>query len=202
MPNTKAIGVAYSDPEFESLTVTGAVNFNGGDLAIDTTSTAASANVESVVVSTTMSGAGSVGGRAKFLTTINAVMGSYTNALKGEVVYGAAGRTTGLGSAVLAEMTLSAGTTSGNYAPLELELNAPTGAKTGTVTSFIHASTQGAAVAEVDTNGVFFNLQGLTAGAGKMLVAGATLGTAYGGLRVRVGSTNYWVPLYAAQPTA
>ena len=202
MPNTKAIGVAYSDPEFESLTVTGAVNFNGGDLAIDTASTAASANVESVVVSTTMSGAGSVGGRAKFLTTINAVMGSYTNALKGEVVYGAAGRTTGLGSAVLAEMTLSAGTTAGNYAPLELELNAPTGAKTGTVTSFIHASTQGAAVAEVDTNGVFFNLQGLTAGAGKMLVAGATLGTAYGGLRVRVGSTNYWVPLYAAQPTA
>lgn len=201
MPNTKAIGVAYSDPEFESLTVTGAVNFNGGDLAIDTTSTAASANVESLVVSTTMSGAGSVGGRAKFLTTINAVMGSYTNALKGEVVYGAAGRTTGLGSAVLAEMTLSAGTTSGNYAPLELELNAPTGAKTGTVTSFIHASTQGDAVAEVDTNGVFFNLQGLTAGAGKMLVAGATLGTAYGGLRVRVGATNYWVPLYAAQPT-
>ena len=201
MPNTKAIGVAYSDPEFESLTVTGAVNFNGGDLAIDTASTAASANVESVVVSTTMSGAGSVGGRAKFLTTINAVMGSYTNALKGEVVYGTTGRTTGLGSAVLAEMTLSAGTTSGNYAPLELELNAPTGAKTGTVTSFIHASTQGAAVAEVDTNGVFFNLQGLTAGAGKMLVAGATLGTAYGGLRVRVGNTNYWVPLYAAQPT-
>jgi len=201
MPNTKAIGVAYSDPEFESLTVTGAANFNGGDLAIDTASTAASTNVESVVVSTTMSGAGSVGGRAKFLTTINAVMGSYTNALKGEVVYGAAGRTTGLGSAVLAEMTLSAGTTAGNYAPLELELNAPTGAKTGTVTSFIHASTQGDAVAEVDTNGVFFNLQGLTAGAGKMLVAGATLGTAYGGLRVRVGSTNYWVPLYAAQPT-
>ena len=201
MSNSKAIGVAYSDPEFETLSVTGEVNLSGGDFNIVTTSTTASATVEPVVVSTTMSGAGSVGGRAKFLTTINAVMGSYTNALKGEVVYGAAGRTTGLGSAVLAEMTLSAGTTAGNYAPLELELNAPTGAKTGTVTSFIHASTQGAAVAEVDTNGVFFNLQGLTAGAGKMLVAGTTLGTAYGGLRVRVGSTNYWVPLYAAQPS-
>jgi hypothetical protein len=201
MSNSKAIGVAYSDPEFETLSVTGEVNLSGGDFNIVTTSTTASATVEPVVVSTTMSGAGSVGGRAKFLTTISAVMGSYTNALKGEVVYGAAGRTTGLGSAVLAEMTLSAGTTAGNYAPLELELNAPTGAKTGTVTSFIHASTQGAAVAEVDTNGVFFNLQGLTAGAGKMLVAGTTLGTAYGGLRVRVGSTNYWVPLYAAQPT-
>ena len=44
-------------------------------------------------------------------------------------------------------------------------------------------------------------LQGVTAGAGHMVVAGTTLGTAYGGIRVRVGSTNYWVPLYAAEPT-
>jgi hypothetical protein len=26
MPNTKAVGVAYSDPEFESVTVTGAIS--------------------------------------------------------------------------------------------------------------------------------------------------------------------------------
>jgi hypothetical protein len=53
----------------------------------------------------------------------------------------------------------------------------------------------------LDDNAVFFNLQGVTAGAGHMVVAGTTLGTAYGGIRVRVGSTNYWVPLYAAEPT-
>jgi hypothetical protein len=29
MPNTKAVGVAYSDPEFESVTVTGAVDVTG-----------------------------------------------------------------------------------------------------------------------------------------------------------------------------
>jgi hypothetical protein len=29
MPNTKAVGVAYSDPEFESVTVTGAVSVTG-----------------------------------------------------------------------------------------------------------------------------------------------------------------------------
>jgi hypothetical protein len=209
MPNTKAIGVAYADPQFDSIDVTGAASFaggvdlTGGDVNITTTSdsTNGSTSVEPVSVSTTMTGAGGVGGRAKFLTTIDAALGSWSNALKGEVVYGASGRTTGLGSAVLAEMTLSAGTTSGTYAPLELELNAPSGAKTGTLTSFIYASTQGADVAEVDTNAVFFNLQGVTAGAGKMLVAGTTLGTAYGGLRVRVNNANYWVPLYAAQPT-
>ncbi len=30
MPNTKAVGVAYSDPQFDSLTVTGATTLTGG----------------------------------------------------------------------------------------------------------------------------------------------------------------------------
>jgi hypothetical protein len=146
-------------------------------------------------------GAGGVGGRTLFQLNADAALGSFTNALKAITVYGASGSTSGLGSAFVAEMTLSAGTSSGTYAPLEIELNAPTGASTGTRTSFIYASTQGAGVAAVDDNAVFFNLQGVTAGAGHLLVAGATLGTAYGGLRVRVGNANYWVPLYAAEPT-
>ena len=128
-------------------------------------------------------------------------LGSFSNALKAEVTYGASGRTTGLGSAFVAELSLSAGTSSGTYAPLELELNCASGASTGTTTSLIYASVNGTGAGTVDTNGVFMNIQGLTAGAGKMLVAGSTLGTAYGGLRVRVGATNYWIPLYSAQPT-
>jgi hypothetical protein len=148
-----------------------------------------------------MTGAGGVGGRTLFQLNADAALGSFTNALKAITVYGASGSTSGLGSAFVAEMTLSAGTSSGTYAPLEIELNAPTGASTGTRTSFIYASTQGAGVATVDDNAVFFNLQGVTAGAGHLLVAGTTLGTAYGGLRVRVGNANYWVPLYAAEPT-
>jgi hypothetical protein len=165
----------------------------------DTSTGAATFNVSTTEV--TMTGAGGVGGRTLFQLNADAALGSFTNALKANVVYGATGSTSGLGSAFVAELTLSAGTTVGNYAPLEIELNAPASASTGTRTSFIYASTQGANVAAVDTNGVFLNLQGLTAGAGKMLVAGTTLGTAYGGLRVRVGSANYWVPLYAAEPT-
>lgn len=176
------------------------VSQNGFQTTITDTSTG-TATFNASTTAVTMTGAGGVGGRTLFQLNADAALGSFTNALKAEVVYGAAGSTSGLGSALVAELTLSAGTTSGTYAPLEIELNAPTSASTGTRTSFIYASAQGANVAAVDTNGVFFNLQGLTAGAGKMLVAGTTLGTAYGGLRVRVGSANYWVPLYAAQPT-
>lgn len=209
MANSIATGVAYADPEFQSVDVTGAVglagavNITSGDVNITTSSssTSGSTSVEPLLVSTTMTGAGGVGGRAKFLTTINAALGGWSNAVKGEVVYGASGSTTGLGSAVLAEMTLSAGTTSGTYGVAELELNMPSGAKTGTITSFIHASVQGADVATFDTNGVFFNLAGVTAGAGKIWKTGSTLGTAAGGLRVRIAGTNYWMPVYAAEPT-
>ncbi len=47
MPNTKAVGVAYSDPEFESVTVSGAAVVNGGLIAntIATTGNVAAANL-------------------------------------------------------------------------------------------------------------------------------------------------------------
>ena len=249
MSNSISTGVAYKDPEFSDVVITGTLTvggsvFNAAELAaldgvtagtvtankamivdgsknigtvgnfaataVDTdsltvttssASTSGSVSVEPVVVDTTMTGAGGVGGRAKFKTTINAVLGSFSNAVKGEIVYGASGHTTGLGSAVLAEMSLSAGTSAGTYAPLEIELNVPAGASTGTLTSFIYASMQGADVATMDTNGRFINLAGVTAGATKMWVTGTSLGTAAGGLRCRIAGTDYWLPFYAAEPT-
>jgi len=209
MPNNKPIGVAYADPALDSVTISGqadlsgTVNMTGGDVNITTSSasTDGSTSVAPLSVSTTMTGAGGVGGRAYFLTTINAALGGWSNAVKGEVVYGASGSTTGLGSAVLAEMTLSAGTSAGTYAPLEIELNLGSGASTGTLTSLIYASINGADKATFDTNGLFFNLAGVTAGAGKVWKTGSTLGTAAGGLRVRIAGTNYWLPVYAAEPS-
>jgi hypothetical protein len=171
--------------------------------SVDVTNTSSSTSLfEPVVVSSTLTGVGVTGGRSKFATTINAAAGSFSNALKADVTYGASGSTTGLGSAFVAEMTLSAGTSAGTYAPLELELNLPSGAATGTLTSFIHASMQGAGVATMDTNGRFINIVGVTAGAGKMWKTGTTLGTAAGGLRCRIAGTDYWLPMYAAEPTA
>lgn len=182
-------------------TFSGPVASDNGFITTISNSSTGSSAFNASTTSVTMTGVGGTGGRTLFQMETNVALGSFSNALKAEVIYGTSGRTTGLGSAFVAEMSLSAGTSSGTYAPIEIELNAPTGASTGTRTSFIYASTQGAGVAAVDNNGVFFNLQGLTAGAGKMVVAGTTLGTAYGGLRVRVGNANYWVPLYAAEPT-
>jgi hypothetical protein len=182
-------------------TFSGPVASDNGFITDITNTSTGSSTFNASITSVTMTGVGGTGGRTLFEMDTNVALGSFSNALKAQVTYGAAGRTTGLGSAFVAELTLSAGTTSGTYAPVEIELNAPASASTGTRTSFIYASTQGDNVAAVDTNGVFLNLQGLTAGAGKMLVAGSTLGTAYGGLRVRVGGANYWVPLYAAEPS-
>lgn len=200
MARTTFSGPVKSDNGFEG-TFIGTLTITSGGNTITTTNTATSGTYQPLVVDTTMSGAGANGGRAKFAMSTNVALGSFSNALKAEVTYGASGRTTGLGSAFVAELSLSAGTSSGTYAPLELELNCASGASTGTTTSLIYASVNGTGAGTVDTNGVFMNIQGLTAGAGKMLVAGSTLGTAYGGLRVRVGATNYWIPLYSAQPT-
>jgi hypothetical protein len=148
-----------------------------------------------------MTGAGADGGRSKFAMSTNVALGSFSNALKAEVTYGAAGRTTGLGSAFVAEMTLSAGTSSGNYAPVEIELNAPASASTGTATAFMYISTQGANVAAVDSNAFLFNLQGLTAGSGKLLTTGTTLASAAATLKCKVGATTYYLPLYSGQIT-
>lgn len=200
MARTTFSGPVKSLNGFEG-TQLGSLTITTGGNTITTTNTATSGTYQPLVVSTTMSGAGADGGRAKFDMTTNVALGSFSNALKAEVTYGASGRTTGLGSAFVAEMTLSAGTSSGTYAPLELELNLPTGASTGTLTSFIHASMQGAAVATMDTNGRFINLVGVTAGAGKMWKTGTTLGTAAGALRCRIAGTDYWLPFYAAEPT-
>jgi hypothetical protein len=200
MARTTFTGPVKSLNGFEGTTL-GKFTITESGNTITTTNTATSGTYQPLVVSTTMSGAGADGGRSKFDMTTNVALGSFSNALKAEVTYGATGRTTGLGSAFVAEMTLSAGTSSGTYAPLELELNMPTGASTGTLTSFIHASMQGAAVATMDTNGRFINLVGVTAGAGKMWKTGTTLGTAAGALRCRIAGTDYWLPFYAAEPT-
>lgn len=203
MANSIATGVAYADPEFQSVDVTGTVglagtvNITSGDTNITTSSssTSGSVSVEPLLVSTTMTGAGGVGGRAKFLTTINAAMGGWSNAVKGEVVYGASGSTTGLGSAVLAEMTLSAGTSAGTYAPLEIELNFDTGASTGTATSLMYASVNGTGKATVDTNGYLLNLAGVTVGAAKLAATGTitNVNEITHGLRVKIAGNDYYL---------
>jgi hypothetical protein len=206
MARTTFSGPVKSDNGFEgdflgNIAITTAPN------TITTTNTATSGTYQPLVVSTTMSGAGADGGRAKFDMTTNVALGSFSNALKAEVTYGAAGRTTGLGSAFVAEMTLSAGTSSGTYAPVEIELNAASAASTGTGTSLIYASVNGTgADSVVNAAATLISLQGLTAGSagdtdmvtapGGNFVANDILSGI--GIKVKVGSSFYYIPLVAA----
>lgn len=201
-----------------NLTGTASININGtvgattpntgAFTSVGVTNTTSTTSLyEPVVVASTLTGAGVTGGRSKFDTTINSAAGSFSNALKANVSYGASGKTTGLGSAFVAEMTLSAGTVDGTYAPVEVELNAATGDSTGTATSLIYASVNGTgANTVVNAAATFVNLQGLTAGS-----AGATnMVTAPGnnfvaadiqsgiGIKVKVGNNFYYIPLVAA----
>lgn len=199
-----------ADVSLTDLTVTG--NTVIGNAATDTLTitgttaqaltSASTSLVEPFVTTTTLSGAGVTGGRLKNALTISGAAGSFTNALKGDVTYGASGSTSGLGSAIVAEMTLSAGTSSGTYAPLELELNLGTGASTGTDTSLIYGSVNGADAGTFDTNGNILNIQGLTAGASNAFRTGLTAGTVNAActaaLRVNIGGTDYFIPLATA----
>lgn len=200
MARTTFTGPVKSDNGFEGSFI-GTLTITSGGNTITTTNAATSGTYQPLVVDTTMTGAGADGGRSKFAMSTNVALGSFSNALKAEVTYGASGRTTGLGSAFVAEMTLSAGTSSGNYAPVEIELNAPASASTGTATAFMYISTQGANVAAVNSNAFLFNLQGLTAGSGKLLTTGTTLASAAATLKCKVGATTYYLPLYSGQIT-
>jgi hypothetical protein len=190
MARTTFSGPVKSDNGFEgSLVITTAPN------TITTTNAATSGTYQPLVVSTTMSGAGADGGRAKFDMTTNVALGSFSNALKAEVVYGASGRTTGLGSAFVAEMTLSAGTSAGTYAPVEIELNLGTSASTGTASSLVFASVNGDGKAAMDDNGYFLNLAGVTVAGAKLAATGTitNLNEITHGLRVKIAGSDYYL---------
>jgi len=213
MANTTFSGPVRSENGFINGTKnssTGAFSANftiAADGQVDATyssSDTGTANFEPVVVETTMDGAGGLAGRSRFQLNADAALGSYSNALKAITVYGASGKTTGLGSAVVAEMTMSAGTDAGNYAPVEVELNVPSGAALGTQTALTYKSVNGADASTFDTSGVVDNIQGLTAGsAGEskaLNVPGGNFDVTTDvstGIKIKVGASTFYIPLVA-----
>jgi hypothetical protein len=174
---------------------TGPVASANGFITTITDTSTGSSTFNASTTEVTMTGAGGVGGRTLFQLNADAALGSFSNALKANVVYGASGRTTGLGSAFVAELTLSAGTSSGTYAPVEIELNCATGASTGTNTSLIYASVNGTGAATVDTNGYLLNLAGVTVAGSKLAATGTitNVNEITHGLRVKIAGSDYYL---------
>ena len=159
----------------------------------------ASTSAESFLVYNTQTGIAGVGGRARFYMTTNVALGGWSNALKAAVAYGASGRTTGLGSALCAELEMSAGTSSGTYAPLESEIVLAANAVCGTSTSFLFMSANGADVATWRTNGDLFYIQGMGTASSTANVFHTT-GTvsATHGLRINIDGVDYDILLKAS----
>lgn len=160
--------------------------------------TSGSTSAEGFFVQHTLTGAGQVGGRARFRTSINIAAGGWANALKTHMVFGASGSASGLGSSLNAELELSAGTSVGTYAPLESEIVMGTNAVTGTATSFLYMNVTGAAAATFDTNGYLFEIgAGITQGSGKFFDSDANLTNPQidHSLRIRIEGATYYIPL-------
>jgi hypothetical protein len=182
MPNTKAVGVAYSDPQFDSITVVGASTFDSLAAVSASTFTVTNASTGSTdaaatTTTLTLTGAGAVGWASKSVLNADVALGAYANGLYGYLAFGASGRVTGLASGTVGEIVMSAGCTQGTYAAFEAEIGMPSGAVTGTNTSFFYLSSYGADKATFDTSGTLFNLAGVTKGSGKFLqdtTSGAT----------------------------
>jgi hypothetical protein len=174
MANTKPVGVAYEDPYLDGAvinnsTITGTVTSTAVSNIAVTNATTGSSNAAASTTTLTLTGVGGVGWASKSDLETNVALGAYANGLYGYLEFGASGRVTGLASGTVGEVVLSAGCTQGTYAAFEAEIGMPSGAVTGTNTSFFYLSTYGADKATFDTSGTLFNLAGVAKGSGKFL---------------------------------
>lgn len=204
MSNTKPIGVAYEDQYLNDATlnnpiITGTETSTAVRTTAVSNSSTGSSDAAANTTTLTMTGAGGVGWATKSDLEANVVLGSYANGLYGYLAFGASGRVTGLASGTVGEIVLSAACTQGTYAAFEAEIGMPSGAKTGTNTSFMYLSVYGADAATFDTNGVLFNVAGVTKGSGKFLQDTTTGSTARPTSVIKVvtpDGTRY-LPLYS-----
>ena len=169
----------------------------GASISISSDGNGASSSFESLVVNTTLTKAAAVGGRARFELDANVALGSWANALKAQFELGASGKVTGLGSAFVAELIMSAGCNEGNYAPLEVELGMPSGALTGTATALMYLSVYGDDAGTFDNDGFLFKLAGVTGSDAAHMYDEVTEQAvlAQARLRVNVNGTTWYIPL-------
>jgi len=149
------------------------------DKAISIYSTCASTNTGTtampVYINAVYTGAGQLARCIEANLETEVALGSWANAIKGYFEFtGTSGRVTGLASAICAEMKLPSATlASGVYAILELEWVGQASTNTvgvlvGVHSDLIYANVSGTAT-DFDSNGYFLELEGVTAGASKVL---------------------------------
>lgn len=161
---------------------------------------ASAITVNPMTSTVTMTGAATTGGRALFQMNADAALGGWSNALKAYVVYGASGGTSGLGSALVAEIKLSAGTTVGHYAPLESEIVVSSSGSTGTATSFLFMNVSDDSTTFA-ANGYLFEMgTGIADSENGMFYGDTQTGIAKTHtLKIRISNTTYYIALHTSR---
>jgi len=162
-----------------------------------TSSNTTSTNAEPFYMKSVMTGTGGYGGRARFHSYTNVVLGSNFQALKAYLEYGSSGRCLGLSAAFCAELKMPNATiTGGNYYVMELEYVAggtsivtnPQGSQAG----FLYMAQSGDANGDFDDNGYLFRLDGCTADTGHLYDTSASTATGDATLKINIGgATKY-----------
>lgn len=151
-----------------------------------------------------LSGAGGGGEAARLFTTVNNVAAGTAHGAHISLNFGSSGTITGLGVAGRNTLHIpNDGTQAGTLAALQAEIYSDgslSDTNGATEVSFIRVVNDGHAngKADVEDDAFFFSAQGFADAAGNVFKTGAptTLGAS---LRVKVGSTTYYLPLYTTQ---
>ena len=157
-----------------------------------TNSGTTSTNAEPFYLKSVMTGVGGYGGRARFHTYTNVALTTNVMAIKALLEFGESGNVSGLAAGLCTEVDFGAATTGGTFAGLENELVFPSGATCPSLhTAFFYLGATGDGVATFNTNGVLFELEGLTGASGKILYNNT--------LRCNVGGTTWYLPMSSAE---
>jgi len=156
-----------------------------------------------------ITGAGGGGEAARIFTTVEDVAASSAHGAHISLNFGTSGTVTGQGIAMRATLHLPSTALASNVTLAAVQAEIYSDAATSdpggsTLLSYFRAVNGGDATggADVDDDAVLLEIIGTTAGAAKMFATGLTPATVYGNLtaslKIRIGSTIYYIPLATA----
>lgn len=156
-----------------------------------------------------LSGAGGGGEALRVFTTVKDVAAATAHGAHISLNFGSTGTVTGQGIATRSTLHLKNEALSSNVtmSAIQAEIycdgaNSDPGGST--ILSFIRVVSDGNATgkADVDDDAVLFDIQGLTAGAAHLFATGLTAATVNAAttcsLKIRIGSTTYYIPVATA----
>lgn len=172
-----------------------------GQIVIETTSALTAGNIvaERIGGVVTAASASNTIELAQFVLSSAVQLGNWANAILAKIDFtAAAGRVSGLAGVICAELDMPdvAAIATGSYFTFEGEINFRTSTTIGggTHAGFFSLNAWGDGVAAFDTNGVLFELTGVTKGSGK-LFQDNTAAAASQALKIRIGATLYYIML-------